>query len=161
MWRTALQQLWTHWKPSSKACRLKNCCRTDCSLTTGNASDTKLSDIIYKMPYDRRLFVFSTGNWSWRTLCPVRMCFTGELCVSSSKLKETMVMKCWSKCYRTLPPMQTTSTGERWNRFHCSACKVFLRYRILVVKGRTHSFLDAHMNTETGFSCFNHNVLLM
>lgn len=57
--------------------------------------------------------VFSpTGGRSLWSPCPVRPSYTGELCVSSSRLKETMVMKCWSRCCQMLQPMLITFMGE-------------------------------------------------
>ncbi len=70
---------------------------------------------LIKCPDIRINVCFLTGSWSQWTLCLVRVYFTGELCVSSSRPKEMMVMKCWSKCYQTLPLTPTTSMGERWN----------------------------------------------
>lgn len=58
------------------------------------------------------LLSYSTGSWFQRTLCLVKTCCTGELCVSSSRPKEMMVKKCWSECYQMLPRMPSTSMGE-------------------------------------------------
>lgn len=58
------------------------------------------------------LLSYSTGSWFQRTLCLVKTCCTGELCVSSLRPKEMMVKKCWSECCQMLPRMPSTSMGE-------------------------------------------------
>lgn len=122
MLRTAPKPLWTHWKPSSQAHLLRNSCRTDYSLTTGTLAYCQLCNslhVTWFKHFEIKCVVCSfifTENWFQSTLSPVKMYFTGELCVSSSRLKEMKVMKCWSKCYQMLPLTPTTSMGERTDR---------------------------------------------
>lgn len=72
------------------------------------------------------LFFLFTESWFQWTLSPVKLYFTGELCVSSSRLKETKVMKCWSKSYQMLPLTPTTSMGERRDRDSLDYIYIFL-----------------------------------
>ncbi len=105
-------------------------------------------DMMKKCPNIRDNVCFSTGSWFQWILCLVRMCFTGELCVSSSRPKGMMVMKCWSKCYRMLPLMPTTSTGEKWDLSSLDYIYSSLAVNCIFVFYRRDSFSVATGTTE-------------